>query len=168
MGSCWTGSGSRTSSRGDGQAPAYRPRHPETTVLYKALEQDFEAYEWAHAERYEQRSGPLRPVVRRSVFAYLDCKRYGQPTLWARLRDAGMLTTPEVAVALGVGIKTVANWAKAGRLRGKRCGRSPRARWLFEPFAEQTESIRQRVAARARLKKRRGVLSDAAAGQGAI
>ena len=68
-------------------------------------------------------------------------KRYGQPTLWARLRDAGMLTTPEVAVALGVGMKTVANWAKAGRLRGKRCGRSPRARWLFEPFAEQTEPI---------------------------
>jgi len=39
------------------------------------LEQDFEAYEWAHADRYEQRSGPLRPVVRRSVFAYLDCGR---------------------------------------------------------------------------------------------
>ncbi len=43
--------------------------------MYKALEQDFEAYEWAHADRFEQRSGPLRPVVRRSVFAYLDCGR---------------------------------------------------------------------------------------------
>jgi len=94
--------------------------------------------------------------------------RCGQPTLWARLLDAGMLTTPEVAVALGGGIKTVANWAKAGRLRGKRCGRSPRARWLFEPFAEQTEPIRKRVAARTMLKRRRGVPSDEAAGQGAI
>ena len=72
---CPTGSGCRTPSRGDGQAPAYRPRHPEATVLYKALERDFEAYEWVHADRYEQRSGPLRPVVRQSVFAYLDCGR---------------------------------------------------------------------------------------------
>ena len=75
MGSCSTASGCRTPSRGDGQAPAYRPRHPETTVLYKALERDFEAYEWAHADRYERSSGPLRSVVRKSVFAYLDCGR---------------------------------------------------------------------------------------------
>ena len=70
-----TGSGCPTPPRGDGQAPAYRPRHPETTVLYLALERDFDAYEWVHPDRYEQRSGPLRPVVRRSVFAYLDCGR---------------------------------------------------------------------------------------------
>jgi hypothetical protein len=75
VGSRPTGSGFETPSRGDGQASAYRPRHPETTVLYKALERDFEAYEWAHADRFEQGSGPLRPGVRKCVFAYLDCGR---------------------------------------------------------------------------------------------
>ena len=75
MGSCSTRARCRTPSRGDGEVPAYRPRHPELTVLYKALERDFEAYEWAHADRFEQGSGPLRPGVRKCVFAYLDCGR---------------------------------------------------------------------------------------------
>jgi excisionase family DNA binding protein len=95
-------------------------------------------------------------------------RRCRVPTLWARLREEGMLTTPEMAVALGIGIKTVANWARVGRLRGNRCGKAPRARWLFEPLDAQPEPIRQRVAARATVKRHRGLLSDAAAGQGAI
>jgi len=53
----------------------YRPRHPERTALYQALERDFEDYVCFYGERYERASGPLRPVVRRSVHAYLDCGR---------------------------------------------------------------------------------------------
>jgi len=73
MGSCSTAPRHRTPSGGDEQAATYRPRHPERTVLYKALERDFEAYERIHTDRFEKRSGRLRPVVRRSVFADLDC-----------------------------------------------------------------------------------------------
>ena len=94
--------------------------------------------------------------------------RRGIATLAQRLRDRGMLTTPEVGVRLGISLKTVGNWARAGRLRGKRCGWGQRERWLFEPMDDQPEPIRQRAAARATMPKRRGVLSDAAAGRGAV
>ena len=96
-------------------------------------------------------------------------ERCGLPTLWARLRDAAeMLTTSEMAVLLGIGLKTVGNWARAGRLRGKRAGRSPKARWLFEPVDQQPEPVRRRVAARAIMGRHRDILSDAAAGRGAV
>jgi len=95
-------------------------------------------------------------------------ERYGLKTLWARLREAGNLTTAEVAVSLGIGLKTVGNWARAGRLRGRLCGRGPRPRWLFEPMNEQPEQIRQLAAKRATMPRHRGLLSDAAAGQGAV
>ena len=39
----------------------YRPRHPERTVFYKVLEQHFDRYVYAYEERFEPRSGPLRP-----------------------------------------------------------------------------------------------------------
>ena len=62
-------------SAGGPQPGIYRPRHPERTALYQALERDFEDYERIHPDRYEGHSGPLRPVVRTSVEAYLDCGR---------------------------------------------------------------------------------------------
>ena len=89
-------------------------------------------------------------------------------TLWERLRQAGMLTTAEMAVHLGIGLKTVGNWARAGRLRGQRCGTATKTRWLFEPLDAQPEPIRQRVAQRATMPRRNGLLSAAATGQGAV
>ncbi len=50
-------------------AGLYRPRHPERTVLYRVLEEDFERYLLVYSEDYERRSGLLRPVVPRSVYA---------------------------------------------------------------------------------------------------
>lgn len=94
-------------------------------------------------------------------------ERCGLQTLWTRLRDGGLLTTPEVAARFGIGLKTVGNWARAGRLRGKPCGEGQRARWLFDPIDKQPEPVRQRVATRATMEERRGILSDAAAGRGA-
>ena len=79
-----------------------------------------------------------------------------------------MLTTPEMGVRLGISLKTVGNWARAGRLRGKRCARGQRGPWLFEPMDDQPEPIRQRAAVRATLPRRPGLLSDAAAGRGAV
>ena len=47
--------------------------HPERTPFYRILEDHFEDYLYAHEARYEPRSGPLRPVVRPTVEAFLDC-----------------------------------------------------------------------------------------------
>ena len=53
----------------------YRPRHPETTFHYKLFEQHFDRYIYAYEERFEPRSGPLRPVVEPAVAAFLGCGR---------------------------------------------------------------------------------------------
>lgn len=57
------------------RAAIYRPRHPERTGFYRIFERHFEAYVGTYEERFEHRSGPLRPVVSRTVEAYLDCGR---------------------------------------------------------------------------------------------
>lgn len=95
-------------------------------------------------------------------------QRCGLETLWKRLHAAGKLTTPEFALLLGVGLNTVRNWANSGRAQGRRCGDGIRARWMFDPIDEQPVPIRRRAAERATMKRRRGVLSDAAAGRGAV
>jgi len=56
-------------------AAAYRPRHPERTGFYQLFETHFDSYVRAYEERFEARSGPLRPVVVRSLEAFLDCGR---------------------------------------------------------------------------------------------
>jgi len=53
----------------------YRPRHPERTALYRLFERHFDDYVRTHEERFARPSGPLRPVVPRTVEAYLDCGR---------------------------------------------------------------------------------------------
>jgi hypothetical protein len=53
----------------------YRPRHPEQTEFYQAFEDHLHSYVRGYEERFEARSGPLRPVVARSVEAFLDCGR---------------------------------------------------------------------------------------------
>jgi hypothetical protein len=58
------------------EAPAqYRPRHPERTAFYQLFETHFDSYIRAYEERFESRSGPLRPVVVRSVEEFLSCGR---------------------------------------------------------------------------------------------
>jgi len=55
------------------EAPAaYKPRHPERTGFYHLFESHFDSYVRAYEERFEARSGPLRPVVVRSAEAFLD------------------------------------------------------------------------------------------------
>jgi len=53
----------------------YRPRRPERTAFYRLLEQHFDDYVYAYEERFEPKAGPLRPVVRPTVEAFLDCGR---------------------------------------------------------------------------------------------
>src|SRR4030042_5328554 len=58
------------------EAPAqYRPRHPEQTEFYQLFEDHFDSYGRGYEERFDPRSGPLRPVVVRSVEEFLGCGR---------------------------------------------------------------------------------------------
>ena len=66
--------------------PIYRPRHPERAGFYLIFERHFEEYVGTYEERFEHRSGPLRPVVGRTVAAYLDCGRLFNG--FARIRRA--------------------------------------------------------------------------------
>jgi ribosomal protein S27E len=59
-----------------GDAPAqYQPRHPEKTAVYQLFQDHFDDYIQAYEERFESRSGPLRPVVVHSVEEFLTCGR---------------------------------------------------------------------------------------------
>jgi hypothetical protein len=53
----------------------YRPKHPERSAFYQLFEAHFDSYVRAYEERFELRSGPLRPVVVRSVEEFLSCGR---------------------------------------------------------------------------------------------
>jgi len=55
--------------------PAYRPGHPERTSFYQLFESHFDNYVRTYEDRFEARSGPLRPVVVRSVEDFLACGR---------------------------------------------------------------------------------------------
>jgi hypothetical protein len=44
-------------------APQYRPGHPERSGIYQLFETHFDCYVRVYEERFEARSGPLRPVV---------------------------------------------------------------------------------------------------------
>jgi len=58
------------------EGPAqYRPRHPERSAFYQLFEDHFDSYVRGYEERFEPRSGPLRPVVVRSVEEFLSCGR---------------------------------------------------------------------------------------------
>ena len=56
-------------------AAVYRPRNPERTGFYRLFETHFDRYVRAYEERFEPRSGPLRPVVVRAVEDFLGCGR---------------------------------------------------------------------------------------------
>lgn len=85
------------------------------------------------------------------------------------LCEVGKLSSPEIAVRLGVGLTTIQNWARNGRLRGRRCGGGHGGRWVFDAIEEQPDAVQQLAAAHAiGYQQGRGVLSAAAAGRGAV
>jgi hypothetical protein len=51
----------------------YQPRRPQSSPLYRLLEEHFERFCVIYEEEYERQYGPLRPVVRKAVQKYLEC-----------------------------------------------------------------------------------------------
>ena len=54
-------------------AGVYRPRHPERTVLYRALFYHYGRFVAEYEERFEREYGFFRPIVNEVVERYLDC-----------------------------------------------------------------------------------------------
>ncbi len=55
--------------------PLYRPRDPQASDLWRLLDQHFETFQQVYDERFQAKYGFWRPVVERSVTAFLTLRR---------------------------------------------------------------------------------------------
>jgi hypothetical protein len=53
--------------------PLYRPRDPQASALWQLLEQHFDTFQQVYDERFAARYGFWRPIVERSLKAFLKC-----------------------------------------------------------------------------------------------
>jgi len=102
-----------------------------------------------------------RPYTARSVRQVR--MTYGITSFWTRLRATGKLTSPEMAAHLGIGVGSVEDWVRNGRLRGAHCG--VRRHLLLEPIDAQPEPIRERAAKRAAAPAEPATLRPASPGR---
>lgn len=65
----------------------YRPRRPRETAFYRLVEEHFERFEQIYPERYEDRYGFFRPVIRETVYKYLGCGDLKQGFARVRCRE---------------------------------------------------------------------------------
>ena len=54
-------------------SPVYRPHDPQSSHLWRVLDQHFTPFMQVYDERYQARYGFWRPVIERSVTAFLKC-----------------------------------------------------------------------------------------------
>jgi hypothetical protein len=53
--------------------PLYRPRDPHASDLWRLMDRHFETFQQVYDERFQAKYGSWRPVVERSVAAFLKC-----------------------------------------------------------------------------------------------
>ena len=53
--------------------PLYRPRDPQASDLWRLLHGHFETFREVYEERFQAKYGFWRPVIDRSVTAFLKC-----------------------------------------------------------------------------------------------
>jgi len=53
--------------------PLYRPRDPQASDLWRLIDQHFETFQQVYDEPFQAKYGFWRPVVERSVNAFLKC-----------------------------------------------------------------------------------------------
>jgi len=54
-------------------AAFYHPRNPRASPLFRLLEEHYAEFERVYPERYQQRYGFWRPVIRKAVLDFLKC-----------------------------------------------------------------------------------------------
>ncbi|HWR96867.1 MAG TPA: transposase zinc-binding domain-containing protein, partial [Candidatus Methanoperedens sp.] len=65
------------------------PRRPREGAFYRLVDEHYERFEQVYSERYEDRYGFLRPVIRETVFKYLSCGDPKQGFARVRCRECG-------------------------------------------------------------------------------
>jgi hypothetical protein len=68
-------------------ARVYRSRHPERSVLYRALAQHFERFLLVYEEHFQKEHGYLRRCVEPAVHRYLDCGMFDHGVARVRCPD---------------------------------------------------------------------------------
>ena len=81
--------------------PLYRPRDPQASDLWRLLERHFEPFQQVYDERFATKYGFWRPVVERSVKAFLKCGDLQEG--FARVRRPGVPGTPGLPPGLVLG-----------------------------------------------------------------
>jgi hypothetical protein len=51
----------------------YRPRNHEASPFFKVVQDHFDAFEKVYPERYQEKYGFWRPVIRTSIDKFLKC-----------------------------------------------------------------------------------------------
>lgn len=69
--------------------PLYRPRDPQASDLWRLVDQHFESFQRVYDERFGAKYGYWRPVVERSVRAYLRCGDLHEGFARVRCPDCG-------------------------------------------------------------------------------
>ncbi len=70
-------------------APAYKPRNPRKTSLWRILDNHFDTFLSIYEDRFEERYGYLRPVVAKTVGRYLRCGIFDYGFARVRCPDCG-------------------------------------------------------------------------------
>ncbi len=67
----------------------YRPRRPRRTFFHRLVEEHYEQFERVYSERYADRYGYFRPVIREVVTRYLSCGDLRQGFARVRCAECG-------------------------------------------------------------------------------
>ena len=69
--------------------PLYRPRDPQASGLWRLMDRHFETFQQVYDERFQAKYGFWRPIVERSVMAYLRCGDLHEGFARVRCGDCG-------------------------------------------------------------------------------
>jgi len=70
-------------------AASYHPRNPRASPLFRLLEEHYAEFERVYPERYQQRYGFWRPVIRKAVLDFLKCGDLREGFARVRCPDCG-------------------------------------------------------------------------------
>jgi hypothetical protein len=69
--------------------PLYRPRDPQASDLWRLMDRHFETFQRVYDERFQAKYGYWRPIIERSVTAFLRCGDLHEGFARVRCSDCG-------------------------------------------------------------------------------
>ena len=69
--------------------PLYRPRDPQASDLWRLMDRHFDTFQRVYDERFQAKYGYWRPIIERSVRAFLRCGDLHEGFARVRCPDCG-------------------------------------------------------------------------------